>query len=110
MASEKTVNYTAEQVLELLAAYEVDKDTKVLAEKFGRTERSVIAKLVQEKVYQTKAGQLKEKRKTKLEMLAEVEVAMGLDKGSLDSFEKGTLDAVKALYSYAAEYLKIGED
>ncbi len=54
----KTVNYTPEQVKEMLSAYDPKADQKTrdsvvlaLAERFGRHIRSIRAKLVAEKVY-----------------------------------------------------------
>ena len=54
MASEKTVNYTAEQEAELVARYQAGETTAELAEAFGKGVRSVIAKLSRLGVYKAK--------------------------------------------------------
>ena len=53
----KTVNYTSEQTAEMVSAYAANptQETVVFfAEKFGKTVRSVVAKLSREKVYVAK--------------------------------------------------------
>lgn len=102
MASEKTVNYTAEQTSELVARYTGGETVEALATVFGRTTRSVIAKLSREGVYE-KADTKTEgaKRMTKAEYLAEAEKALQMAAGSLSSMEKGSLESCKALYTAA---------
>lgn len=71
-----------------------------LAVELGRSVQSVIGKLVSERVYIAKTsakGEKREKRETKAEILARVEVTLGLEAGTLASFDKGSLDAIKAL-------------
>ena len=62
MATEKIANYTVEQTAELLAAYnpnasETERKAIVdsFAVKFGKSARSIVAKLSREKVYVAKA-------------------------------------------------------
>lgn len=55
--AEKTVNYTPEQTAELKAAYlesPTQETVKMFAEKFGKTGKSIVAKLSREGVYQKK--------------------------------------------------------
>jgi len=56
MATEKTVNYTPETTAALIADYAggAGLTTAELAEKFGKTVRSVVAKLSREGVYKAK--------------------------------------------------------
>ena len=54
MASEKVVNYTAEQTAAMVADYQAGVTTAQIAEKLGKTVRSVVAKLSREGVYQKK--------------------------------------------------------
>lgn len=68
-----------------------------LAVELGRSVQSVIGKLVSERVYIAKTAEKREKRETKAEILARVEVTLGLEAGTLASFDKGSLDAIKAL-------------
>lgn len=97
MNSEKTqVNWTDEQTSELVNAYQDEKDTAKLAELFGRSQRSIIAKLVTEKVYQ-KAETAKAKGQTKAQLIASIEEVLDLPKGILTSLDKGSKEALLAL-------------
>ncbi len=103
MAGEKMVTYTAEQTAELVERYTDGESVEVLAAAFGKTARSVIAKLSREGVYKSKqaAEGTGPKRMTKAEYLASVEQILNMAPGSLDSMEKGTLESCKALYTVA---------
>lgn len=99
MNSEKNqVNWTDEQTSELVNAYQAEKDTAKLAELFGRSQRSIIAKLVTEKVYQ-KAETAKAKGQTKAQLIVEIERACGLPEGILVSLDKGSKEALLALHA-----------
>jgi len=50
----KTINYTAEQTLKIVTDYQSGISVETLAETFGKTTRSIIAKLSREGVYQKK--------------------------------------------------------
>ena len=52
--AEKAVNYTAEQTAAMVADYQAGVAVDAIAEKLGKTVRSVVAKLSREKVYVTK--------------------------------------------------------
>lgn len=96
----KAVNYTAEQVAEMVEAYTATptKETvKVLAEKFGKTERSVIAKLAKEKVYQSEAKEAGKRAMLKSEMVAKLAELTGASEEQLDSLEKATGTALMVL-------------
>lgn len=54
MATEKTVNYTAEQTAAIVADYTAGVSTAEIAEKMGKTVRSIVAKLSREGVYKKK--------------------------------------------------------
>lgn len=49
--AEKAVNYTAEQTAAMVADYQAGITVDAIAEKLGKTVRSVVAKLSREKVY-----------------------------------------------------------
>jgi hypothetical protein len=53
-ATAKTLNYTPEQTATMLADYAEGMSTVALAEKMGKTVRSIVAKLSREGVYQKK--------------------------------------------------------
>ena len=50
----KTVNYTPEQSAQMVADYQAGVTVEAIAEKMGKTVRSVVAKLSREKVYVAK--------------------------------------------------------
>lgn len=50
----KTVNYTPEQSAQMVADYQAGVTTEAIAEKLGKTVRSVVAKLSREGVYKAK--------------------------------------------------------
>ena len=52
--SEKTVNYTPEQTLALVADYTAGVSVETIAQGLGKSVRSVVAKLSREKVYVAK--------------------------------------------------------
>lgn len=54
MAKEKTVNYTPEMTAVMLADYAAGSTKEAIAEKVGRSVRSVVAKLSREGVYKAK--------------------------------------------------------
>ena len=102
MASEKTVNYTPEQTAEMVAAYTADKSeatVKMLAEKFGKTVRSVVAKLAREQVYVGKAKAKAAGTHTKADLVADIESRFEMKEGTLETLEKGSKDALEALFA-----------
>ena len=52
--AEKTVNYTPEQTLALVSGYTAGATVEALALEFGKSVRSIVAKLSREKVYVAK--------------------------------------------------------
>jgi hypothetical protein len=50
----KTVNYTPEQTLQIVADYQAGMTVETIAENLGKSVRSVVAKLSREKVYVAK--------------------------------------------------------
>ena len=99
MATEKTVNYTEEMTKELVAAYvaaPTEVTVKTFAEKFGRTARSIVAKLAREGVYKAKAKETAGKRDMlKAEMVEKIADALGEPVEKLESLEKATGAALK---------------
>lgn len=102
--AEKIVNYTPEQTAELLAAY-VANPSKVTVEsfavKFGKTTKSVIAKLSREGVYvkaerTTKAGEPVVKKDEMVELIAG---KMGVASEMLEGLEKAPKAALKLIFA-----------
>lgn len=93
MATEKIANYTAEMTAELTAAYVANptEDTvKAFAEKFGKNTKSIVAKLVKEQVYVSKAKEAGKRAMLKAEMVAEIAKLTGANEEVLESLEKAT--------------------
>jgi transcription antitermination factor NusA-like protein len=98
-ATTKAVNYTAEQTAAMVAAYVAapTADTvATLAEQFGKTVKSVVAKLSREKVYVaktyvTKTGEAVVKKDSLADKLAEI---VGLTEAEADSLTKANKTAL----------------
>lgn len=102
MASDKSVNYTEAQTAELVEAYKAnatEATVNMFAKKFGKTTRSIVAKLVQAKVYVPKTAKVEggTKTATKADLVADLEHWFELKEGTLESLEKGSKAALEAL-------------
>ena len=100
MATDKTVNYTEAQTTELVQAYvatPTDETVKSFAEKFGKTTRSIVAKLAKEKVYVSKAKEAGKRDMLKSEMITKIATLVGKSEEQLESLEKATGVALKAV-------------
>jgi hypothetical protein len=98
MASEKTVTYTAEQTTALVEGYTSGQTVEALATALGKSVRSVVAKLSREGVYKAKAkAEGTPARLTKAQLVSLVEGALDMPKGTFESLEKGTHEALEAL-------------
>lgn len=92
-ASKKAENYTAEQTVALVAAYAggAGKTISELATQFGKTEKSIVAKLSREKVYVKKARVSKVtggEPEKKEEIVQDIAALMGVSEDKLAGFEK----------------------
>lgn len=102
MATEKTVNYTDEQVAQMKAEYLAapTKDTvDRLAELMGKTARSIVAKLAKEGVYVSKAKEAGKREMLKAEMVSEIAKLVGKTDEQLESLEKATGPALMTVLS-----------
>lgn len=97
MASE--VKYTAEQVEALVAGVAEGKTVEAMAAELGKSVRSVVAKLAQMKLYKAKETAKAEVRMTKAQLVLAMEAKLGLEAGTLASFEKADKAALEALAS-----------
>ena len=103
----KAVNYTAEQTTAIVSRYTAaptDETVKALADEFGKTVRSIVAKLAREKVYQKKVYTNKngEPAVKKNEHADAIGKMLGLSDGDTDSLAK----ANKLALSRIVEALK----
>ena len=108
MAAQAKTAYTVEQTIELVEAYKVNPSQETVshfAEKFGKTVKSVIAKLSREGVYQkkeyvSKSGQKPEKKDSVADAIGAV---LGLSEGEIDSLAKANKTALQKIFKALAE-------
>lgn len=97
--AEKTVNYTAEQTATILEQYAQGVTVESLATQFGKTSRSIIAKLSREGVYQKKAyvsktGEAVQKKDETADAIGKI---LGLTEAETESLTKANKTALKAI-------------
>ena len=90
-------NYTVEQVEEMVAAYSENPSRETVsffAEKFEKTDRSIIAKLAREGVYQAQVAVKKTSGVTKDSLVQTIEAQLGVELPSLTKASKVDLEAL----------------
>ena len=115
--TEKVVNYTEAQAAELKAAYVAAPNKETVAafvEKFGKTTRSIVAKLAKMEVYQkaeyvSKTGEKPVKKDAHADAIAKV---LGLSENDADSLTKANKTALVKIFQALANSkpLENGED
>ena len=103
----KTVNYTTEQTAEMVAAYVANPTTETVAmfaEKFGKSVRSIVAKLSREKVYVAKTYETKkgEKPVKKDSMADAIGSILNLSEAEADSLAKANKTALAKIFAALA--------
>lgn len=103
----KVVNYTAEQTVMVVSEYTanpVKETVEMLAEKLGKTTKSIVAKLSREGVY--KKAEYKTKTGDKVEKKDETADAIGailrLSENDTSSLAKANKVALKAIFAALA--------
>ena len=107
MATAKTVNYTPEQTAELKAAYvaaPTAETVAMFADKFGKTVKSIVAKLSREGVYKkaeyvTKTGEKPVKKDTHADAIGAV---LGLTEAETESLTKANKTALVKIFKALA--------
>lgn len=94
----KQVNYTPEQVAQIVDAYKAGTEVEQIAALVGKTVRSVVAKLSREGVYQPKAKPTSS-RMTKEDLVARIEAHFEMTPGTLDTLTKASRDQLILLAS-----------
>lgn len=106
MTTEKVVsNYTDEQTAQAVEAYLTGTSVEAIAETLGKSVRSVVAKLAQQKVYRAKEVATS-KRVTKGTMVAQIAALAGVSTeqvASLEKADKAALEVVLGLVSKVAQ-------
>jgi hypothetical protein len=98
----KTVNYTPEQTARMVADYQAGTSVEMLAETFGKTVRSVVAKLSREKVYvakeyKTKSGETPIKKDVHADFIGEM---LGLTEADTESLTKANKVALAKIADF----------
>ena len=100
--SAKTLNYTPEQTVQMVADYQAGMTVETLALNLGKSARSIVAKLSREKVYQKKAYVTKSGETTvkKDEVSDYIGQALGLNEVDVTSLTKANKTALKAIADF----------
>jgi hypothetical protein len=90
------VNYTSDQAKELITLYDAGRGVSVdeLAKKFDKSKRSIVAKLVNEKVYVAPVkpeAKAKDEGPTKKELLSDFTKLVGREVAGLEPATKAAL-------------------
>lgn len=98
----KTVNYSPEQTAQMVADYQAGVTVENIAEKLGKTVRSVVAKLSREKVYVaktyvSKTGEAVVKKDTVADYIGE---ALKLTEADTESLTKANKTALKMIADF----------
>ena len=95
--TDKTVNYTPEQTAQLVAKYNDGTSVESLATMFGKTTRSIVAKLSREGVYQAKSKTTGVARVKKAELVDRIATLCGASPEAFDSLEKANHEVLEAI-------------
>ena len=93
----KTVNYTPEMTAEIVAAYQAGETVEILAQRFDKTVRSIVAKLSREGVYQAKSKASGVATPRKAELISQIAHAINTNEELLESLEKATKEALELI-------------
>ena len=104
MTSKTVVNYTPEQTVAMVADYRAGMSVEVIAEKMGKTVRSVVAKLSREKVYvaktyTTKTGESVVKKDAVADAIGAV---LGMTEPEIESLTKANKTALAKIFAALA--------
>ena len=98
MTATKTPNYTAEMTKDVVEAYKAGETVEAIAERTGKTARSVVAKLSREGVYVAKTKARAEGAGVrKADLITEIAHAIDANEELLESLEKATKEALELI-------------
>ena len=100
----KTVNYTPEQTTEILSGYMLGETVESLAERMGKSTRSIVAKLSREGVYKkkeyvSKTGEKPVKKDVHADAIGAI---LQLPENDIESLTKANKSALKAIFDALA--------
>ena len=102
MATAKAPNYSPEQTAQIVADYQAGVSVEQIAEKVGKTVRSIVAKLSREKVYiakeyKTKNGETPIKKDVHADFIG---AALRLSENDIESLTKANKSALRAISDF----------
>ena len=97
MTATKTLNYSNEQTAELVQKYQAGETVEALATVFGKTTRSIVAKLAREKVYKPTTKTTNASRTKKADLVALLAYQCGVEAKAFESLEKANLEVLAQL-------------
>ena len=97
MTSKTVVQYTPEQTTSLVDAFVSGATVETLATQFGKSVRSVIAKLAKEGVYKAKVKTSASTTVRKAQLIELIAAKRGVPVAKLESLEKATKEALELL-------------
>jgi len=100
--TEKIVNYTQEQTLEVVSKYQSGMPVEMIAREMGKTTRSIVAKLSREGVYVAKSKTKAPARVKKAELVDQLAAACGVPSELFESLEKANHEVLEALAARVA--------
>jgi hypothetical protein len=98
--SEKIVNYTPEMTAEMVEAYQASPTkatVEALATKFGKSTKSIVAKLAREKVYVKAIPEAGTKRVPKNALIEKLAEQMGVPSEQLEGLDKAPAAVLKQI-------------
>jgi hypothetical protein len=104
-----TVNYTPEQTVQMVADYQAGVTPAAIAEKMGKTVRSVVAKLSREQVYKKKEYTTKtgEKVQKKDETADAIGAVLKMTEAEIESLTKANKTALVKIFTALANSVPI---
>ncbi len=104
MANAKEVNYTPEMTAQIVGDYTSGISVEQIAEKLGKSVRSVVAKLSREKVYvkkeyKTKTGEKVVKKDAHADAIGAI---LKMPENDIESLTKANKSALKAIFDALA--------
>ena len=90
-------NYTPEMTAQIVEAYKSGESAESIAQRMGKTVRSVVAKLSREGVYIPKAKAKGVQGPRKAELITEIAHSIGTSEELIESLEKATKEALELI-------------
>ena len=111
MAAEKTVNYTPEQTVKMVADYAAGVTVEDIAAELGKSVRSVVAKLSREQVYKkkpyvSKTGEKPVKKDAHADAIGAI---LRMTEAEIESLTKANKTALEKIFKALADSKPIDE-